>query len=74
MDDGDGALAVEMLAGESPQALLQTIYNGSASCQGCGTLMNPVTSMYGGGKSCPDCTTMASAARKDDLLGGRNGR
>lgn len=73
MDDGDGALAVEMLAGEQPQAILQTIYNGSATCQGCGCLMNPVTAMYGGTR-CPDCTTQQSAERVDEMLGGRNGR
>lgn len=68
MDDGDGALAVEMLAGESPQAILQTIYNGSAACHGCGGLMNPVAAMYGH-ILCPDCTTKKSAARVRDLIG-----
>lgn len=68
MDDGDGALAIEMMAGESPQTILQTIYNGSARCQGCGCLMNPLTAMYTGSK-CPDCMTKSSAKRAQEMLG-----
>lgn len=68
MDDGDGALAVEMLAGESPQTILGTIYNGSATCRGCGCLMNPLTVMYTG-DLCPDCMSKNSAKRAQELLG-----
>lgn len=73
MDDGDGALAIEMMAGQPQQALLQTIYNGSASCQACGMLMNPVAAMYGG-TTCPDCQTQKNARQVNDLMGGTNGR
>ena len=68
MDDGDGALAIEMMAGQSPQAILQTIYNGSATCAGCGCLMNPLTTLYTGGQ-CPDCMTKSGAKRAQELLG-----
>lgn len=68
MDDGDGAFAVEMLAGMPQDALLATIYNGSASCAGCGGVMNPVTAMYAGGV-CPDCTTTRSAKRVRQMMG-----
>lgn len=73
MDDGDGALAIEMLAGQPQQAILQTIYNGSAECRSCGTLMSPVTAMYGD-RTCPDCTTLRSATKVQNLVGGNNGR
>ena len=68
MDDGDGAFALELMAGQPAQAILQTIYNGSAQCQGCGCLMNPLTTLYTGDK-CPDCMTKVGAARAKDLLG-----
>lgn len=68
MDDGDGAGAVEMLAGMPAEVLLGTIYNGSTGCTGCGCLMNPVTSMYSGGY-CPDCTTSRGAKRVRQMMG-----
>lgn len=68
MDDGDGAFAIELMAGEPSQAILQTIYNGSAACQGCGCLMNPLTTMYTG-NYCPDCMTKKSAKQVKDLIG-----
>ena len=58
MDDGDGAAPVEMMAGQDPNAILQTIYNGSTLCTQCGSLMTPVMAMYTG-TICPEC-----AARK----------
>lgn len=68
MDDDDGAFAVEMMAGQDPQAILQTIYNGSATCQGCGCTMTPVSVLYGG-SYCPDCTTQKSAKHVQNLVG-----
>jgi hypothetical protein len=68
MDDGDGALAIEMMAGQSPQTILQTIYNGSAQCAGCGCVMNPLTTLYTG-DVCPDCMTKKGATRAQELLG-----
>jgi hypothetical protein len=68
MDDGDGALAIEMMAGQSPQAILQTIYNGSAQCSGCDCVMNPLTTLYTG-DLCPDCMTQKGAKRAQELLG-----
>ena len=59
--DGDCAEMVEMMAA-MPDAVLATIYNGSGSCLGCGTLMTPVGVMYGG-NSCTDCTSK-SASKK----------
>jgi hypothetical protein len=61
MMDGDGAEMVEMMAA-MPDAILATIYNGSGSCLGCGSLMTPVGVMYGG-NSCTDCTSK-SASKK----------
>ena len=49
-------------------AMLATIYNGSAACAGCGGVMNPVTAMYAGGV-CPDCTTTRSAKRVRQMMG-----
>ena len=68
MDDGDGGYAIELMAGMPQQAILNTIYNGSAACQGCGSLMNPVTKMYLG-NSCPDCMTQKSAKHVKTLIG-----
>ena len=62
MDDGDGAMPVELMAGQSPDAVLQTIYNGSATCQECGALMTPVAAMYTG-TLCPECTARKGALR-----------
>lgn len=68
MDDGDGALAIEMMAGQPQQAILQTIYNGSATCAGCGCVMNPVTSMYTG-NTCPDCVSGQAAKSVAQMTG-----
>lgn len=68
MDDGDGALAIEMMAGQPAQMILDTVYNGSTMCQGCGCLMNPLTAMYTGNQ-CPDCMTKSSEKRAQELLG-----
>lgn len=61
MMDGDGAEMVEMLGGR-PDAVLPTIYNGSGSCLGCGSLMTPTAVLYGGNQ-CMDCSSH-SAAKK----------
>jgi DNA-directed RNA polymerase subunit RPC12/RpoP len=68
MDDGDGAFAIELMAGLPQQAILQTIYNGSASCQGCGSLMNPTQQMYLGNR-CPDCMTKKHGKHVQTLVG-----
>ena len=68
MDDGDGAGMVEMLTSMPQQALLETIYNGSAPCAGCSCVMNPVTAMYSGGY-CPDCTSNRGAKRVQEMMG-----
>lgn len=62
MDDGDGAMPVELMAGQSADAILQTIYNGSATCTECGSLMTPVAAMYTG-TICPECSARKSARR-----------
>lgn len=61
MSDGDGAEMVELMAG-NPDAILSTIYNGSGSCLGCGSLMTPVAMMYGG-NTCADCSSRSAAKR-----------
>lgn len=68
MDDGDGAFAIELMAGEPNQAILQTIYNGSATCQGCGSLMNPAVAMYNG-TDCPDCMNKKAKKHAHSLVG-----
>ena len=68
MDDGDGAFAVEMMAGQSPEAILATIYNGSTGCVGCGALMNPIMSLFGG-TYCPECTTKKGVKHAQNLVG-----
>lgn len=68
MDDGDGALSVEMMAGQPDQAILQTIYNGTAACPGCGCLVSPIMTLYTGGM-CADCVTRKSARNANRLLG-----
>ena len=67
MDDGDGAFAVELMAGQPNDAILQTIYNGSAACPGCGMVLTPVAAMYGG--LCPDCLTAKNAKNIQKNLG-----
>lgn len=68
MDDTDGAFTLEMMAGQNPQAVLQTIYNGSATCPGCGMLVNPTVALYGG-STCPDCTSRKGAKHVQNLVG-----
>lgn len=68
MDDGDGAYPVEMLTGQPAEAILETVYNGSGSCSGCGCLLNPVTKMYTG-DICPDCVTKKAAKNVETLMG-----
>lgn len=59
MNDGDGSEMVEMMAGQPDAAVLGTIYNGSGSCLGCGSLMTPVAVMYGGNR-CTDCSSRSA--------------
>lgn len=68
MDDGDGALAIEMMAGQPAEAILQTIYNGSATCSGCGTLIQPTTALYTG-SVCPDCVSRRYAKNVAQMTG-----
>lgn len=68
MDDGDGGFALELMAGQPAQAILNTIYNGSAVCTGCGSLMTPTTAMYTG-TTCPDCVSRKAAKNVDQLMG-----
>lgn len=56
MDDGDGALPIEMMAGMPSAAILQTVYNGSSVCPGCGGLLSPIVTLFSGGL-CPECQT-----------------
>lgn len=58
--DGDGAEMIEMMAGQPPQSILATIYNGSTACVGCGTLMTPVSKMYSGNR-CSGCSSKKAA-------------
>lgn len=68
MDDGDGAFAIEMMAGQPADAILQTIYNGSAACTGCGALIQPTTAMYTG-SICPDCVSHKAAKNIRQMTG-----
>jgi len=52
MDDGDGALTMELQAMQI--AKNATLYTGSAPCPMCGVVMNPVEALYGSG-TCPSC-------------------
>ena len=67
MDDGDGNGVIEMMAGLPGEVILHTIYNGSAGCVGCGTVMNPVTAMYGG-SLCPSCRNGQATRRVEKRL------
>lgn len=60
MDDGDGALTMEMQAQQI--ALGQTIYNGSSPCPACGMIMNPVEFIQNRGM-CQSCLTKSQLAR-----------
>jgi hypothetical protein len=68
MDDGDGAGVVEMMAGQDPNVILQTIYNGSGTCTECGSLINPVSAMFTG-TLCPACTNNKGAHRVKSRMG-----
>lgn len=68
MDDGDGSLPIEMMAGQPAQAILQTIYNGSGTCSACGCLMSPVVTMYSG-SVCPECAAQRGSRRIKNRMG-----
>ena len=68
MDDGDGAYPVEMMAGQPNSAILQTIYNGTSMCQGCGCALSPVMTLFGG-SLCPDCSTHRAHRSIKNLMG-----
>lgn len=59
MDDGDGALSLELQAGAIAQNSIT--YKGSAPCPQCGIIMNPVEFMYS--LLCPPCTNKRRLAR-----------
>jgi hypothetical protein len=44
-----------------PTSGLETVYNGSQPCPGCGALMNPLQVLYGYG-FCPTCQSRKNAA------------
>lgn len=54
MDDGDGALTLELQAHQIMQNA--THYNGSQMCPGCGIIMNPVQALQSAGL-CINCTS-----------------
>lgn len=68
MDDGNGGFMVELMAGQPADAILQTIYNGSTSCTGCGALIQPTTAMYTG-TVCPDCVSRKHAKNIAQMTG-----
>jgi hypothetical protein len=53
MDDGDGALTIELQAFQVAKNALN--YRGSHPCPACGIIMNPVEYMYTKLGVCPDC-------------------
>ena len=54
MDDGDGALTLELQAFQVAKNALN--YRGSHPCPTCGIIMNPVEYMYTILGICPDCS------------------
>jgi predicted amidophosphoribosyltransferase len=60
MDDGDGALTMELQAQQI--AMGQTLYNGSKVCPGCKGLMNPVEFIQNRGL-CQSCLTQQNSNR-----------
>jgi len=50
----EGMAGAEDVSLEAQQALKETVYNGSKSCQACGMLMNPVQSLHSE-DICPTC-------------------
>ena len=53
MDDGDGALTLELQAFQIAKNAVN--YRGSHPCPACGIIMNPVEYMYNNFGICPDC-------------------
>jgi hypothetical protein len=53
MNDGDGALTLELQAFKVAQNA--TMYKGSAPCPMCGIVMNPTEYMYSRLGVCPPC-------------------
>jgi hypothetical protein len=52
VDDGDGALTMELQAGQIAQNAI--LYHGSYPCPSCGAVMSPVQVMYSYGV-CSEC-------------------
>lgn len=61
MDDGDGALSLELQAFKIAQNA--TMYKGSAPCPTCGVIMNPTEYMYSVLGICPPCADKRRRAR-----------
>ena len=57
MDDGDGALTLELQAKKIADSIAQ--YNGSKSCTMCGGGVSPVTAMYS--SLCTNCLNTRAA-------------
>jgi len=64
-DDGDGALTMELQAGEVAQNA--TVYNGSSACPTCGVVMNPVEFLSNQGH-CLRCMTKKRVKRAKEMI------
>jgi hypothetical protein len=61
MDDGDGALTLELQAFQI--AKNATLYKGSRPCPACGVIMNPTEYMYSRLGVCTPCNEAKRALR-----------
>jgi hypothetical protein len=61
MDDGDGALTLELQAYKIAQNA--TMYKGSAPCPTCGVIMDPVKALHSYKGLCFDCAEKRKANR-----------
>jgi hypothetical protein len=60
MDDGDGALTMELQARKIAENA--TIYKGSAPCPTCGVIIDPVQFLYNKGH-CTSCVSQRAERR-----------
>jgi ribosomal protein S27AE len=65
MDDGDGALTVELQAYQIAQNAI--LYKGSRPCPQCGVVVNPTEYMYG--ILCAKCTDVRKNKRSNGRIG-----